>query len=226
MAYQRTYNFPTGGGEARQGYQFDNPIVFSQIFDGSPQFYVGSTITVQEILLILSEVVIGRERFVDVDHKWFEPKVYLGSFQVKSGLLSSLDAEDGRGQGFLTNNAHQIVRYSHYTIVADPDTPVAKGSIYTVDNCNFGLQQASITVFGATVAIQKPLTDTAIFSGNISQQRAPLKDTVYNQLLGDVGLYYNPGCAGVSLTQKISVINTVSTDFDPYPNFACIPLGG
>lgn len=226
MAYEYTYSFPAEGGKGRQGYLFPSPILFSQIFSGSPQFYVGSVITVEEILLILSNVIIGSEKFVDVDHRWFEPKRYFGTFQVKAGLSSEYDAEEGKGEGFLTNNAHQIVRYSTYTIVANPDKPLTAGSVFTVDNCNFGTQEIGLTILGVEVKASKPIVDKALFSGTVSEQRAPLRDTVYNSLLGEVGLYYNPGCEGVSLTQKISVINTIATDYDDYPTFACVPLGG
>lgn len=181
---------------------------------------------VQEILTILSEVIPGQEQLVDVDYRWFDPKVYLGSYQVKPTLVSGNSPEGEGGEGFLTNRIVDLVRYSHYTIVADPNVPVGQGSIFTVDNCNFGLVTVSLGVPPVVVTAQKPIVDQAIFSGNTSIQRAPLKDTDYSCKLASVGLYYNPGCQPSQLFHRIAIINTISTDYDNFPNFACVPLGG
>jgi len=174
MAYEKNYFFDAADGAGAHGKSFDSPIMFSEIFDGVPQFYKGSTIFVQEILTIISQIDPGKEHLVDRDMRWFDPKIYLGTYQLSALLSSPLEPEAEGGQGFLTNSAHQIKRYSNYTITADPDTPFGIGDLFKVDNCNFQLVGSSLEVAGASVSIQVPRTSDVQFVGTITNEKAPL----------------------------------------------------
>lgn len=226
MAYERNYFFDINEGSGAHGKSLDTPIMFSEIFDGVPQFYKGSTIYVQEILTIISQIDIGKEHLVDKDMRWFDPKIYLGTYQLSALLSTPLEPESEGGQGFLTNSAHQIKRYSNYTITADPDTPFGIGDLLRVDNCNFELVGTAIEVAGASVSVQVPRTNVGMMVGIVTNEKAPLRDIAYNQFFKSIGLYYNPGCRGVVLNHRVAVINVVTTDFLPYPNTICQPSGG
>jgi hypothetical protein len=226
MALERQYEFGAGNGSGAKGYAFGSPVNFSQIFDGAPQFYPGSVITVQEILTIISQVIPGEEHLVDFDKRWFEPKIYLGTYQLTAIAEAPLGNEASGDQGFLTRNAQSIKRYSTYTVVANSNAPVAAGDVFTVDNCNFAMAEVSFEIAGVSVTGSKPISDTAMFQGTISRQGAPLEDREYFQLLNNVGLYFYPGCEGVLLNHRISVINTIATNYNNYPAYTCSPLGG
>jgi hypothetical protein len=225
MSYNNNYLQPNGSSSGAQGLTLVSPILFSQIFDGTPQFYSGSTIEVQEILQITSQVIIGMEQFVDVDFKWFEPKIYYGSYQLV-GLTAGIEDENQGGQGFLTNYIHKFIRRSSYQIVADPSVPIAEESSLIIDNCSFQLRGISAMFGGAEISLNSPLQNESLFQGKISRQRAPLKDATYNQFFKSIGLYYNPGCELVGINHRVQIINVVSTDLSPYPNFSCSLLGG
>jgi hypothetical protein len=224
MAYNYTYQQPANAGSGTQGLILPTPINFSQIFDGTPQFYVGSSIEVQEILTITSEVIPDQAHLVDVDFRWFQPKTYYGTYQLE-GLLGGVEDEGAGGQGFLTNFSQKFIRRSQYQIAANPDTPVAYSDVFLVDNCNFQTKEISVFVGGATLSVNTPITNNAMFTGKISKQRAPLQDREYNQFFKSLGLYYNPGCELISVNHKVSIINTIATDLDSYPNFTCSLLG-
>jgi hypothetical protein len=225
MAYSFTQAADSGGGEGKYGILLPTPILFSEIFDGAPQYYTGSTIHLQEVLEIESEIIVGKERFVDVDLKWFDSKIYFGTYQFGDPLRGQ-ETVNERGEGFLTNRKHVFIRRSDYTVTANPDTPIAMEQVFTVDNCNFEIVEAGIEFGGAEISIQRPLRNANMFNGKISQTRAPLKDGAYNQFFNSIGLYYNPGCAHVQITHRVQIINAIQTDFLPYPEFTCEILGG
>lgn len=225
MPYFFSHGYDSDPNERKYGYSLPVGIQFSQIFDGAPQFYTGSVINVQEILEIETSIIPAQARLVDVDLRWFQPKRYIGTYQFEAGLTSILNEQE-LGQGFLTNELHTFIRRSTYTIVADPDVPIAAEQVFTVSNCNFETVEASASVGGATISIQKPLRNDNMFQGRMSQSRAPLTDGNYNQFFRTIGLYINPGCIPVALRHRIAVINTLQTNFIPYPEFTCELLGG
>jgi hypothetical protein len=225
MAYEFTISFAEGEGSGAVGRILPSPILFSEIFDGTPQFYAGSTIFVQEVLEVLSNIIIGKEALVDVDFKWFDPKVYIGTYQF-GDVIRGQQPQSEMGEGFLTNRKQTFIRRSSYTITANPATPIAYNKVFTVDNCNFETVEAGIEFGGASITIQKPLRNENIFNGKISESRAPLVDTSYNQFFNTIGLYYNPGCEPIQINHRVQIINALQTDFLPYPEFTCEILGG
>lgn len=225
MPYEYIFSPSSGGGEEKTGLFLPTPILFSEVFEGAPQFYTGSTIYVQEVLNIKSGIVSGKEKFVDADFRWFDPKIYLGTYQFGT-IVTGIENENEKGQGFLTNQNHVFVRRSAYTIAANPDTPIAYEQTFTVDNCNFETITAGIEFGGAELEIQRPLRNKNMFTGKISQSRAPLADGIYNQFFFGIGLYMNPGCELLQITHRVQVINALQTDFNPYPEFTCEILGG
>jgi len=225
MGYLHRVDFDANQGWGKVGRILPQPINFSQIFDGSPQFYSGSTIELQEVLTINSQVIPSQAHLVDVDHKWFDPKIYMGTYQLSALFAEGLETEGEGGQGYLTNYISKIKRYSRYTITADPGVAIATGDVLTIDNCNFGLKTVALSVGPLTVEASVPVQNQSLLTGYVSRQRAPLKDAVYNQFFKSVGLYFNPGCEPLSMFHEVKVINAITTDYNPYPTVTCVPLG-
>ncbi len=226
MAYERNIFFDADSGSGPQARTLESPILFSDIFDGVPQFYAGSTIFLQEILTIISDIKIGSEHLVDVDMRWFQPKVYYGTYQLTALLTTPLEPEGEGGQGFITNQIIQIKRYSSYTITANPSTPFGTSDAFRIDNCNFELEEVTLDLGAGEFTVTRPKYSDNMLVGVGTNQKAPLADTEYNQFFTSVGLYYNPGCKGVVINHRVSVINVVYTDFEPYPDVVCRPSGG
>lgn len=224
MAYNFSYNAPADGTSGPTGLILPSVINFSQIFDGVPQFYTGSNIEVQEILTIQSDIKIGEEGLVDVDFKWFDPKKYYGTYQF-GDIIDGLENEQEGGQGFITNFKHKFIRRSSYSIVANPDTPIAYQNVFFMDNCNFQLREVGVSFGGVSIQASTPINNEKLFTGKISQQRAPLIDKQYNPFFRQLGFYYNPGCRLLQVDHEIRIINAISTDFDAYPTFNCSTLG-
>lgn len=226
MAYERNIFFDADSGSGAQGKTLESPILFSEIFDGVPQFYAGSTICVQEILTIISNIQIGKEHLVDVDMRWFNPKVYFGTYQLTALINTPLEPEGEGGQGFITNQTIQIKRYSNYTITANPNNPISVGNAFKIDNCNFELEEVTVSVGTVEITTTLPKYRENLLTGLSTNEKAPLADTEYNQFFTSIGLYYNPGCEPVALNHRVAVINVVYTDFLPYPDVVCRPAGG
>jgi hypothetical protein len=224
MAYDYVMTAPPGGLQDQILIDFPGSINFTQIFDGLPQFFPGSIITVQEIVQFLITVTAGEEHLVDVDYRWYEPKVYLGSYQLQGGVGVYREPETEGGQGFLVNSFTEIKRYSTYTIVASPSVPVGTIQGFTVDNCNLALRTVGFGFGGVSIDIQTPLTNDSLLKGEISIQRARLNNTPYNQFFSQLGLYINPGCRLLQARHKIAVINTIAADLDPYSQPLCVPI--
>jgi hypothetical protein len=225
MGYFYRFGFGANAGSGTVGHIFPQPINFSEVFDGAPQFYSGSTIELLEVLTINSQVVPNQAYLVDIDYRWFDPKVYLGTYQLGALVIDGLETEAEGGQGYLTNYISKIKRYSRYTVTADPGTPIGQGDVLSLDNCNFGLKSVSLSVGPLTIEGSVPIQNQSLLTGYISRQRAPLKNAIYNQFFKSVGLYFNPGCEPLSVTHEVKVINAITTDYNPYPTVPCVPLG-
>jgi hypothetical protein len=186
-------------------------INFSQIFSGSPQFYPGSIVQVQEILTIATTVY--DPQLVAVDLGWFSPKKRLGTYQViDSGGLNL----QGEGfEGYLTSQIHRIQQKSFYTITANPNTIVAQHEQISLDTCNFYLQPEVYLFPGRN----EPVTGfrtydlNPAFLGSVTLSKAPLADTPYNTIYSGVGLHLKPGVEGNYIQLDIAIVNDIYTDY-------------
>jgi hypothetical protein len=184
---------------------------FSQIFSGSPQYYPGSSIEVQEVMRIVTNVADPSK--VDSDTQWFDNKLYLGSYQIisNSGLTLHREGDDG----FLVSQVQEVVRYSHYTITANPNTLVAQHEQLAIDNCNYYIQP-DVYLFPDEI---NPVPGfrtheiNPLFLGSTTLSKAPLADTPFNQKIFGVGLFLKPGVEGVRVEYKLAVINDIYTDY-------------
>jgi hypothetical protein len=195
---------------------------FSDLFTGLPQYYPGSTIQVQEIISVLTKVTDSK--LVDVDFNWWEPKQYLGTFQVLSavGLALHRDGDDG----YLVSPYQEITRYSRYTITANPSVPIALNDGFIVNDCNFFIKTnvRANPVTGLPQTGQDLVSwgeSAPVFRGYNSFTAAPLADTPVNLVMGGIGLLLRPGVALSRVDYKAAIINDIYTAYSPFPIQTC-----
>lgn len=200
---------------------FSAPVMFSQLFDGLPQFYAGSVIQIQEIVTV--NTLIVDEKLVSADLRWFNNKRRRGSYQVGQILAGSAFSDED--EGFLDYESQEIRRYSFYTITANPDVPFARQDQVTISSCNAYLETAVFTFPGDSAPTpgfkfhESPKPD---FRGDITVARAPLADTEFFPKLAGVGLYLYPGVEGVSISYKAQIVNDIYTAYDPADIPTCL----
>ena len=196
---------------------------FSDIFDGSPQYYPGSMVQFQEILDIRVRVV--EPKLVDVDFSWFGDKKRLGTFQILD--LNGLQRTDINDSGYITSEIFKIYRYSYYTIIANPLVPFGKHEQIALDNCNAYLT-AEVYLFPGDVTPDpgfRYYDRNPLFLGSSTITRAPLIDAPFNQLIAGIGLCLKPGVEGLSVGYRVAIINAINTDYDPVVPPTCEFLG-
>lgn len=195
----------------------------SDVFTGTPQFYPGSIVQIQEILTI--DTILDDESLISTDLRWFETKRRLGTYQVGDILITSPYSDED--EGFIQYLSQSIKRYSFYTITAAPDVPFGKHEQISLDNCNAYLTP-EVYVFPGD-----PTPDAGfryyplnpIFLGSNTISKAPLRDTDFNQKMKGVGIHLNAGVRGSSLRYQVAVINDIYTNYEPVTPPTCEFLG-
>jgi len=218
--YTQTSN-SINGGTGKQGVLHAvGGINFSDIFDGIPQYYPGSTIQVQELLRI--NVDVENERLVGRSKGWFDDSLRLGTYQILSPTLGDIFVREG-DYGYITNQSFEISRISNYTVTANPDVIVAKHEQIALDNCNFYLTPEVYLFPGNPVPQpgQRLYNQNPVLLGSVSLSRAPLLDRPFNRQIGGVGLYLSPGVVGINTVYKVAVINAIYVDYESTPIPAC-----
>lgn len=193
------------------------PINFSQIFEGLPQFYAGSSFTVQEILRL--ELNIDNDSLIDKDLKWFPEKIYAGTYTFGSNaLISGINPEN---RGFIEYYVNEYVRYNTYTISANPDVPIGLHGLSAIDNCNFILQTAAAIVGPVRIGQSFPTRNSAMLSARHSLEKVPLIDREFYPQMSSIGLYIAPGLSISTLKYKVQVINAIYCDVAQFPSITC-----
>jgi hypothetical protein len=188
------------------GRLFQSPILLSQIFDGTPQYFSGSIIQCQEILTITT--TITDEKLVDVDDRYWNQHKYLGTWQILPPVGEI--ALDYNESGYLLGLDQKIVRYSNYVITANPQVPIAIGEIGQIDNCSFETLAVVIAIpGGSSLEYQRPVRSEGLYSMRHTLSRLPLEDRAFSPRIPGIGLYLNPGVEGVSLNYSCRAINNV-----------------
>jgi hypothetical protein len=202
-----------GGQTGSIGTQFAfgaNPTL-EQVFNGTPQFYPGSMVQIEEIVTIVTSVV--DEKLVDIDFGWWQPHRYLGTFQVIDSLGSPSHYKDD--DGYLVDTIQKVRRYSWYTITANPSTVVAQHEQIALDTCNFYLQPDVYLFPGQNTPVTGFRTHdlNPAFLGSVTLSKAPLVNSFFTPQIGGIGLYLKPGVEGVQINYEAAVINTIKTDY-------------
>ena len=194
------------GEVGKIGRLFQSPILLSEIFDGTPQYFAGSVIQFQEILTITT--AITDEKLIDVDDRYWGQHKYLGTWQIlpPAGEVA-LDYSDG---GYLLGLDQKIVRYSNYVITANPQVPIAIGEIGQIDNCSFETGTIVISIpGGSSLEYQRPLRSEGLYSIRNTLSRLPLEDREFSPKIPGIGLFLYPGVQGISLNYSLAAINGI-----------------
>lgn len=218
MVVERTSTVGAGQSGAI-GVLMPQSITFAELFTGTPQYYPGSLIQVQETIRINSIVV--EPSLVGVSKEWFQPKLRLGTYQLFTDPLDTAIREGD--DGYITNEIFEISRYSWYTITANPNTAFAKYEQISLQSCNFYLEPDVYLFPGENTPVTgfraKDLPPQWLGSSTLS--KAPLADTDFFRRVTGVGLYYKPGVENVNVVYRAAIINDIYTDYEAAPVPTC-----
>jgi hypothetical protein len=195
-----------------------NPTL-EQVFNGTPQFYPGSMVQIEEIATIFTSVV--NEQLVDIDFGWWQPHKYLGTFQVVDSFGQPNHYKDD--DGYLVDTIQKVRRYSWLTITANPSTVVAQHEQIALDTCNFYIQPEVYLFPGENTPVAGFRTHdlNPAFLGSVTLSKAPLVNSFFTPQIGGIGLYLKPGVEGIQINYEASVINTIRTDYPSAPVPSC-----
>jgi hypothetical protein len=218
MAYELLIN-PAGYDTTPQEFAtcLAPELLFSQIFTGTPQFYAGSTFTVEEILEFY--VTVQDDTLIDKDFIWYPPKLYLGTWSLFSQLSGFGTNPENRG--FLEDTITQVTRYSTYTIQGNADVPIAVHEQSAIDGCNFQLISVEVGVPPLQVQGSALFDPVAAFKSRNTLQRVPLIDQPFNRKIKYVGIATRPGCLCTGILYKARIINAISVDLPEFPLTTC-----
>lgn len=224
MAFEESLNIPPGSLSGGKELLVNNlqPILFSQVFSGTPQLYAGSSFTVEEVLEI--GLLVTDENVIDVDFRWYPPKLYLGNWTIFDNISAFGTFVEDRG--FLEDTITKIRRYSTFTIQANANVPVAEFEGGAVDNCNFFLNLIGVElpIFSGSQGVLQ--VNDSVFKTRQSLQKVPLIDQEFVGRIKTLGLYIYEGCAISYVDYKCRVINAISVDLPAFPGTPCNILPG
>lgn len=218
MSYEENINI-SGFDNGLREFPVNNlqPIQFSQIFNGVPQLFPGSSFTVEEVMEF--GCLVDDASIIDVDFRWYPAKRYLGTWTVFDQVSSF--GTDSENRGFIEDTIQKIKRYSTYVIQANANVPSALHEVLVVDNCNFSLKTVTVAAPGFLVGQSIPSQSSSLFSAELSLSKVPLIDKPFNAKIKTIGLYVSPGAILTFINYKCRVINAISVDLPAFPVTNC-----
>lgn len=219
MAYEENITIPLNytGGNQEFGVNNLQPILMSQIFSGTPQFYAGSSFQVEEVIEF--GVIPVNPLVVDIDFRWYPPKYYLGNWSLFDQLSGFGTYPEDRG--YIEDTISKVRRYSQYTIQGNANVPIAVHEQSAIDGCNFQLISAEIGIPPVAIEGSQLFEPIAAFKSRNTLQRVPLLDQPFNAKIKTIGFYIYEGCELTFLNYKARVINAISVDLAPFPITQC-----
>jgi len=219
MPYTKIINL--SGATGRSGHALvEEDIFFSDIFQEIPPYYEGSSFTLRERLSLF--VTVEEETWVSFDAGWYNKRLFLGTYQILDGIPST--ARNAENEGYIYDEGIQIIRDTIYTVVANPEVPIARKNFIDINNCNFYLVP-SVRIFPESPVPQPGYElygRNPSFTGIMSLSAATLKDAVFNPQMPAVGLYLYPGVAGFSLVYEITPIGSIEVDLPAMETTSCV----
>lgn len=208
MAFSTNYIGTPGRSGSIGILQIEPQLTFEQIFSGEPLYYHGSIVQVQENYKIFTRIY--DRSIVDRDHRWFSPKDFLGTYQLLG--IDGLIRDTENDQGYLDQDICVINRYSYYTITANPSKRLSVANGGSISQCNFELAEISIGAPGNQITASRPIETQDLFRIVNYRQPAALANTEFNQRIGGVGLYLNPGVELNRIEYEVAIINDIYAD--------------
>lgn len=194
-----------------------NPILFSQIFNGVPQLYAGSSFTVEEVIEI--GTLVNSPELIDTDFRWYPPKQYLGTWTLFDQVSAFGTYPEDRG--FIEDTITKIRRYSTYVIQANANVPIAVHEQSAIDGCNFQLISVQVGSPPLQVEGSALFDPVAVLKSRNTLTRVPLIDQPFNSRIRTIGLHIDPGAELTSINYKCRVINAISVDLPEFPITLC-----
>jgi hypothetical protein len=219
MAYTESSTFPPEPSDPAFSFLVAGgaDVNLSQIFNGLPQLYAGSSFVIEEIFE--GKIEMLSPELIDTDFRWFPPKRYFGTWTISDTLPGfGISVED---RGFIDSEVFKIKRYSTFVIQANAGVSIAEHEEGAIDNCNFLLDSVGIEIPPLTGSIQVLRKQEAIFKMRTTLRNVPLLDRVFNPKLRFVGLYVNVGAVLTEAKYIARIINGVSVDLPPFPPTPC-----
>jgi hypothetical protein len=197
--------------------RFGQDILFSEIFNGVPQLYAGSSFLVEEVFEAKFEIY--EPSLIDFDLRWNPTKQYIGTWTLSDTLpADGLSSED---TGFIVYESMKLKRYSLYTVQANADVPIATNEESAIDNCNFFLVTALVPTPPIPVGAGILSNNSSVFKSRETLRKVPLLDRVFLPKMRYIGLYVNTGAGIVSSKYTARVINGISVDLPPFAFDVC-----
>lgn len=224
MAYTETIlvEIPQPAPEVAYLVRLGQPILFSEIFNGVPQLYIGSSFEVEEIYEVSLEVT--DLTLIDTDFRWVPAKRYLGTWRISDTFpTEGMNSED---EGFINNEKIKIKRYSTYVVQANADVPIAEFESGVIDNCNFQLRQQGVVIPPTVGLLGKLNINDAVFKFRNTLQKVPLIDREFVPKIRFIGIYVNPGCQIIAANYTARIINGISVDLPAFPPTVCTVVTG
>jgi hypothetical protein len=219
LAYQESSTFPAEESDPVFSFLVKGGanVLFSEIFNGVPQLYPGSSFEVEEVFEATIEIL--RPELIDTDFKWFPPKRYFGSWTISDTLPGfGVSSED---RGFIESEVFKIKRYSTFVIQANADVPIAAYEESAIDNCNFFQINATVPTPPIPVGAGVLGINNSVFKSRETLRKVPLIDRVFLPKLRFVGLYVSLGSVLTSASYKARIINGISVNLPPFGFDVC-----
>lgn len=221
--FEMSISISIAGGEreiGRRSYRFseEHPPMMSDLFNGTPQLYRGSSFVVEELLDL--DFAISNQQLVQTYFDYFTPRKKIGNYLV-APRGSNLDRLSEVDSGLISSENIQIRRYRNFTIQGHPDAPVGAGERIHLDDCNILLQATGAVVPPLSVPSYKLATHTNVLVGQQFWERASLENAEFQPSISTFGFFLFPGVYFVGATYSASVINTINVVPNPAIEAVC-----
>jgi hypothetical protein len=207
MSYTKIITPGSFVAEGRFNVKFtpDRLISLGLIIDLQSRYLPGSILYLREEWS--SQFVVTDEKAIDVDFRYFDPELYLGTWQ-ELDYDTSLWEGDHDKAGKINSLTHTISKVTPYTIVSFGTTPEIAGT-GRIDNCNFLTVQSPRVINGTSRVTNTPVGYDAIFSTEFSRTKAKFISQTITANIGNIGYFLNPGVQLTGITYKASVDPTL-----------------
>ncbi len=226
MSYEENITGFDAGFNGSREFPVNNldPIQFSQIFNGTPQLYAGSSFTVEEVIEF--GVLINNPEAISVDLRWYPPKKYMGTWTIFDQV--SVFGTYPEDRGFIEDFTTKVRRYSTYVVQANANVPIAVHEQSAIDDCNFQLVTVNVGVPPVAVSGSGLFSPESVLKSRHTLQKVPLLDRPFIGRIKTIGLYVDLGCELTFINYKCRVINAISVDLPEFPLTVCnaLPASG
>lgn len=219
MSYEENITGFNAGFNGSREFPINNlgDIQFSQIFNGVPQLYAGSSFTVEEVIEF--GVLINIPEAISVDFRWYPPKKYMGTWTLFDQVSAFGTYPEDRG--FIEDFTTKVRRYSTYVIQANANVPIAMHEQSAIDDCNFSLVSVEVGLPPIQVQGSGLYDHVAVLKSRDTLSKVPLSDRPFIGRIKTIGLYIDLGCELTFINYKARIINGISVDLPAFPLTVC-----